>query len=487
VPISAFLWHTSTANKKKMEVWMNTDLPKKKLRWLCMNVESFSYETYLDMVVVFLKKYKTFVVVDEATCIKNPDAKRTVNIINGLSRCTMQGKRIVKRVPYSVKRSILTGTPETKGPYGLWSMFEFLEHNYFGMNYYAFKAHYGMEKQVFFPGMNRPVQKALEPSDFRSIRKQSGEGFSVENIAGSMSLRIDDVQYIIDNPDVMTPYKNLSELKDKIAKKAFIVKKEDCLDLPPKIYERIIVEMSTEQKAIYKSMIAQAFAVYQKHELTAVNKVSIQTRLRQIAGGFFPATYEQMDGLGLTVKLDEVLTKPIGIPAKATAILADLEEVSLFPVIIATAFRAEAQYMYDACTKSGYKAVMITGDVTKGSRADAVEAYKSGDADVLIATTQTIARGYNFQNGSIMYIYSSSYNTEDRLQLEDRMHRIGQKAESVVYKDVMTKGTLDETVLEVINGDRAFLEYMRSDDPSDFFKLIGADIKTKVMEVTAYE
>ena len=472
-PISGFLWKSSARNAEKLKKWLTDTKAKRSMKMVFVNVEAFSLPTYVSLFKSVLQQYKTLVIIDEATCISNPTAKRTSNIVNGLSVCTYVGKRLVKRQPLSVKRGILTGTPEAKGPYKLWSMFDFLKENYFGLNYYAFKAHYGMEKQVFFPGMFKAVSKPLEPSDFRRVRTLHQEGKSPETIAADRSLRLADVEYIINNPEVETPYKNLKELKGKIAEHAFIVRKEDCLDLPPKVYEKLIVDMSAEQKSIYRSMVNNAVAFYQRHELTALNKASISIRLRQIAGGFFPANYEQIEDLGLPIKLEETVTQPIGVPAKAKAILNDLEEVSRFPVIIACAFKAEANYMLKACTDAGYKTVMITGDVKKADRTDAIADYKSGEAEILVATSGTIAKGYNFQNGSIMYIYSEDWDTEIRLQLEDRMHRMGQTAESVVYKDIIMKGSLDDAIHAHNLGNKAFQDYMRSTDKEDFFRLVN--------------
>lgn len=474
-PISGFLWRSSQKNATKLKAWMNQKKGNRTtLKMVFVNVEAFSLPTYVPVFKELLKTFKTFVVVDEATCISNPTAKRTSNIVNGLSDCVYSGKRLIRRKPLSVKRSILTGTPEAKGPYKLWAMFDFLQENYFGLNYYAYKAHYGMEKQIFFPGMVRAVNKPLEPSDFKNIRKKyNEEGLSEESIAAITGIRLADVQYIINNPEVETPYKNLGELKAKVAKHAFIVRKEDCLDLPPKVYERIIVEMSPEQKAIYKSMVYNAVAFYQKHELTALNKASISIRLRQIAGGFFPANYEHIEDLGLPVKLEETITKPIGDPVKAKAIIRDLEEVTRFPVIIACAFKAEANYMHQACLEAGYKSVLITGDVAREERKQAMTDYKANEAEVLVATTGTIAKGYNLQNGSITYIYSDDWDTENRLQLEDRTHRNGQTADKVVYKDIMVKGSLDEAIHQHNKGNKAFQEYMRSSDVSDFFRLVN--------------
>jgi SNF2 family DNA or RNA helicase len=66
------------------------------------------------------------------------------------------------------------------------------------------------------------------------------------------------------------------------------VRKEDCLDLPPKVYERIYVDLSPEQRRIYENLKTELLAEYEDKEISVTNKVALTTRLMQVVGGFFP-------------------------------------------------------------------------------------------------------------------------------------------------------------------------------------------------------
>ena len=468
-PSTRFVWHSSKKNAKLLDNWMRQDPDK--LHYLCVNVEAFSLTTYLHLFKHYLQIAPTFIVVDEATTIKNPDAARTDNIIHGLSACQYIGKRLRDYEPYSVGRCILTGTPEAKGPYGLWSMLEFVQKGFWGMNFYAFKARYGIERQVYFPGMLRAVRKSLAPEDFQAIRKKSQEeGMSAAEIAIDLSMAEADVQYILDNPGINTPYKNLNELRQKIATIAYTVRKQDCLDLPEKIYEVREVPMNDEQKRLYKEVKKSAYALYEDHMLDAANQISIRLRLRQIAGGFFPATYDLSEGY--EQELEHTKGLPIGTPPKAIALAQLIEDHNEgLPAIVACAFVAEVYYVADYLKEKGYTIAVITGRVSTKERARIEDEFKAGKIDVLVAQTSTIAKGYNFQISHTIYIYSNTYGTEDRMQLEDRVHRIGQKFDCT-YIDLVSDAPIDRHVLDVIQGDTQFQQYMRSTDPNDFLKLI---------------
>ena len=46
-------------------------------------------------------------------------------------------------------------------------------------------------------------------------------------------------------------YQNLDELNDIISPFSYRVRKEDCLDLPDKVYTKRTVELTKEQKSLY--------------------------------------------------------------------------------------------------------------------------------------------------------------------------------------------------------------------------------------------
>ena len=468
VPNKRMIWQSNKKNAKMLESFMvdNTDA----LKYLCVNVEAFSMSTYIALFAKFVAHAPTFIVVDEATSIKNPEAARTENITHGLALCQRIGKRLKDYFPYSVGRCILTGTPEAKGPYGLWSMLEFVQKDFWGMNYYAFKARYGIERQITFPGMMRTVRKPLAPEDFRAIRTKAAEDkMSATEIAIDMNMAVSDVQYILDNPGINTPYKNLNELRAKLATIAFTVTKNDCLDLPEKVYEVREVPMSAEQARLYKEIKRDAYTLYQQNALDAMNQAAIRIRLRQIAGGFFPAKYDLSSGC--EQELANIENVPIGTPPKVTALQDLLENHNeSLPAIVACAFRAEAKYLYSVLSKD-YKCALIMGGIDKKERDRIEDGFKQGKIEVLVAVSSTIAKGFNFQISHTMYIYSSDYNTENRMQLEDRIHRMGQK-ETCTYVDLLTEDSIDKRILEVLKGDVEFQNYMRSTDPNDFLKTI---------------
>ena len=76
-----------------------------------MNVEALSTKKGVDAARLFLIG-KSMMIIDESTPIKNPQAKRTKNILT-----------LGKDAKY---RRILTGSPVTQSPMDLWSQMDFL-------------------------------------------------------------------------------------------------------------------------------------------------------------------------------------------------------------------------------------------------------------------------------------------------------------------------------------------------------------------------
>jgi SNF2 family DNA or RNA helicase len=73
--------------------------------------------------------------------------------------------------------------------------------------------------------------------------------------------------------------------------------------------------------------------------------------------------------------------------------------------------------------------------------------FETGQRRFLVGTPATGGRGLQLVSASTMVYYSNSYDLEQRLNSEDRIHRIGQKAESVTYIDLVCPGTVDERII----------------------------------------
>lgn len=425
---------------------------RSELRWLVTNVEGFSYDTYVPYFKFFLKKNKTLLAVDEVHLIKSLDAKRTQNIIFGLSDLTKIGRRVTAVHPLSVCRSVLTGTPVANAPFDIYAIFEFLSPGFWGMPFSSFKSQYGLEKTDTVPGSTRQFKRKLSLKEMRYIREASGRGLDAAKIAQMYGVNYEDINYLITHPDVHVPYKNLPELKAKIAPYSFIRKKTECMDLPEKIYDKVSLEMNDEQKTVYKSMVKSLEAEYQGVELTALNSLTLIVRLAQITSGFFPHD-EEHTGKVLPIGKNNV---------KIDALLSHMEEYQEFPSIVVSRFVAEAELAAsEVKAKFPDQTVeLIIGDVPMVKRNKIIDAFKGGEVDVVVATQKPIGTGLNLQRSSLMYFLSNSYSFVDRSQAEDRIHRPGQESRCS-YVDFLCTGTIDERIYEVLLQKKDLLEYMR--------------------------
>ena len=463
IPYTDLVWETSTSAKYQRELSKFIEQKTDVLKWFMVNVEAFSRDTHLSTFRSYMKKNRVFLIVDESTRIKSPTAQRTVNIIQGLSEVTKIGRRITSVFPLSKYRAIATGTMVTNSPFDMWSPYEFLSHNYLGLDYYSFRNHYGIETRVSMPGNYKGYTRKITSKEIVSVHTYIDSGKSVEDVARIMAISESSVRFLKDNRTVMAPYKNLDELKQKIAPISFIVRKVDCLDLPPKIYSKIYVEMSDEQAKAYKELSKELTSSYNGTELSVLNKVSLLGRLSQITGGFFPAS--EKEGEKVT---------PFKVNPKLEALVADLEECSDFPVIVVAFHVAEIKAIH-ARLKKEYdedRVEYICGEVGKNERADIIESFKQGQVKILVANARTIGTGLNLQVSHVQYFYSNSYSMEERQQVEDRIHRDGQKSETVVYKDIIARNTTDEKVLSVLKSKLDLLDYMRGKSIHEF---LGGD------------
>lgn len=438
-----------------------------RLKWFMVNVEAFSYPTYLSLFKEFVTRYRCFIVIDEVTAIKNPDAKRTQNIIRGLAKCTWRGKALTSCTPLATRRAILTGTPVTNSPFDLWAMFEFLKPGYFDRSFYSFKAHYGLQRKVdMWQGqIQRSVTMPLKAEEIKEIR-EAVSAKDIESVCAKYGISERDVQYIVENPSCDVPYKYLGELKEAIQNDAFFISKDECLDLEPKIYKRRVIQMDDEQLRLYTELEEQYITEFEGQEVSVLNKLTLYTRLSQICGGFIPYEDEETG-----------LWKPtsIGKNPKAEALI---EELMLcdYPCIVVTRFTAEANYLYDLISE---KLTSLSVGLYIGSRKepkDPIEAFKQGQLHVLIANEKMISKGHNLQNAHNVFFYSNSYSLEDREQTEDRIHRKGQ-TEKCLYMDFIMEGSIDMKVYSALKMKKKLLDYIRDKDVKEFLTEVTDDMQ----------
>jgi SNF2 family DNA or RNA helicase len=232
-------------------------------------------------------------------------------------------------------------------------------------------------------------------------------------------------------------YKNLKELNGLLDNFSFRVRKQDCLDLPDKVYTKRIVELSDPQRKIYDDIKKIALGICEEGTVTPTTILTQLLRLQQVCSGHvklddgtlktFPSTKLNE----LEVMLDEIDGKVI-IWANFTM------DIVLIEQLIGRMYGVESVVSY-------------YGDTTTDQRDYAVSAFQNPDSPVRFFVGQPRTGGYGLtltQASTVIY-YSNSYDLEVRLQSEDRAHRIGQ-VNKVTYIDIIADKTVDEKVLQAL-------------------------------------
>ena len=220
-----------------------------KFHVLIMNVEAFSTKKGLEFAAKFINCHNTLMAIDESTTIKNPDAKRTKNIV-----------ALGKHTKY---RRILTGSPVTKSPLDLYKQCEFLDEYLLEYSsYYAFRTRYAIMKSANFGG--------------RSVQ-------------------------------IVVGYRNLGELSKKLEPFSYRCLKEDCLDLPDYVHTKRVIQLSPEQKKLYQQMKVLALAELDGKQMTTQSAMVQLMRLHQITCGHFTSddgTIKEIKNERLTALVD---------------------------------------------------------------------------------------------------------------------------------------------------------------------------------------
>lgn len=376
-------WTPSTAKKFQDEMKALVYEPFDGLKIFVMNIEALSTPRGTKAAYMFMvKNCANIMVVDESTTIKNRKATRTKNVM-----------MLAKDAKY---RRILTGSPVTKSPMDLYSQCSVLSAEALGFtSYYAFQNRYAL------------VQK----------RKMGNRAF--QEIVG---------------------YRRLDELNLKLDKFSNRILKEECLDLPNKMYIRRDVALTDEQKRVYTQMKKLALAKLENGELATTASVLTQImRLQQICCGHLQPDEGEIQVLDNN-RLKELMEITEELQGKAIIWASYTHDIQQIASALRDRFGPEAVATYYGATE-------------QDDRQDIVNRFqdKSDPLRFFVGQPKTGGYGITLTAANTVIYYSNSYDLEIRLQSEDRAHRIGQN-NKVTYIDLVSSKTIDEKILKALRG-----------------------------------
>ena len=433
-----------------------------KLHIVCVNIDTFSQPHKWEVIVDWVNKNKTAIIIDEATSIKNPNSKRSQRMLYEFNDVMKKRNTVLfsGKKPNTSVRCVLTGTPVSNGPMDLWSIMEFIKPNYFGRNYYSFMNYYGMHTKLKLD-TGQQISVLLTEKTWNGIKgcKDYSEAFN------TFGCSEDTYMTVMHQDHYIGPYKHADELKQLLEPVAVFAKLTDCVDMPPVHYITKEVPLSDTQKACYNDMKHDLLATYDDNVATAKNKLVVTLRLQQIASGFIMG-HKEIDPEDLDlpcwsdvesadeydVTPDEVIWLGDTNP-KLEQLKRDVAELDK-PLLILTRFSAEAAKIYDLL-KDDYSCMLFTGWKTTGS----IDKFKAGEFQIMVANTTKIARGFNLQVAHTTIYYSNTFSMELRQQSEFRTFRMGQKYPCTYIDYVSCE--VDKTIADALKLKKGLLEYIR--------------------------
>lgn len=341
---------------------------------------------------VYVMNYESFKILRNE--IRNADFKcLIVDESSVMKNMTSQITSIIlEAIDYIPHRFVLSGCPTPNHNSEIFPQMKLVDTDVFGNNYYGFLARY------FHQDMENPHRWYQTEDDkeayFRRLRNKS-----------------------------------------------VFLRKEDCVDLPEKIFEVRRFDLEKQQKQYYEDLvddIREHINQWSKFEFTAK-----LMKLREITSGF--VINKDQSVTDFNTNKDKLLYEV-------------LSEIGDKQVIVWCQFTHEIEKLAEM-----FGGVGLTSKAK--NRDDVIRQFKNGEIKLLFAHPQLLGKGLTFVNCTYNVYYSMSFSYEEFKQSQDRIHRIGQ-TNKCTYIILQGKGTIDEKIYKCLKNkgsavDELYLEMGR--------------------------
>jgi len=347
--------------------------------WYIVGIESMSSSNRVVLTVNKLITDKTFIILDESSYIKGHRSIRTMRITE-----------LSKNARY---RLILTGTPLSQGVVDLFAQMRFLSPKILGYNsFYSFAANH-LEYSEKYPG--------------RIVRAH-----------------------------------NVEYLAAKIKPYVYQITKEECLDLPDKLYTTRYFYMTQEQRAHYEWAKEEILSEIDERDdyFTSVTIFRLFGVLQGIVSGFWNRRI--MRGQYQRLRFEHERTGTLidaiySIPRDAKVIVwakyrYDIEQIT---DVLRANFNDEDIALYHGGLKTKQRNIEE-------------DKFHNG-ARFFVGTPQCGGHGLTLNEAHYVIFYNNGFKYSERLQAEDRNHRIGQE-HKVTYIDLRCSNSIDDRIAEAL-------------------------------------
>lgn len=250
-------------------------------------------------------------------------------------------------------------------------------------------------------------------------------------------------------------YKNLNQLENSLNKNMLRRRKEEVLDLPPKIYTDELLDLDSSQDKLYRDVTNQIIEDIDRIMLLP-NPLTELIRLRQVTSNPNILTSKNITN----VKYDRIL---------------DILESTTDKVIIFSNWTKVINPLYIKLSSLGYNPALVTGE-SKDPILEMNKFQSDNTCKVILGTTPALGTGYTLTAANTVIFIDEPWSKAIKDQAEDRCHRIGTKG-TVNIITLICKDTIDERIHTIIKNKGELSDRIvdgKAVQPSDIKFLIGA-------------
>lgn len=240
------------------------------------------------------------------------------------------------------------------------------------------------------------------------------------------SFAANHLEYSEKYPGMVVRAHNTEYISKKIAPYIYQVTKEECLSLPIKLYKRLYFSMTDLQREYYS--LAKTEILANCEEFDSYTLFQLFSALQQIVSGFsnkYSKKFSDNPRLELLLDFANRINDNAIIWCKYRY---SLEAISL--------------------ALSG-KCSIIHGGQSDKERKNQLSDFGSNN-QFLVAMLGVGSHGLNLIQANTAIFYENSFNYAQRIQAEDRCHRIGQN-QNVLYVDLICANSIDTRIVESID------------------------------------
>ena len=266
-------------------------------------------------------------------------------------------------------------------------------------------------------------------------------------------------------------YRNIPRLKFMLQQNMIRRRKEDVLDLPDKIHMDVYVENTKYQSRLAEEVTMDLIA-HAEEIANDLNPMVRFLRLRQVNG-----SPELVDH---DLRVDNTYLKYNAKLVKLLELLEEIHEMGEKTVIFSN--WVEPLRTLFKFLASKYKVCCFTGTMSEAERQKHKRVFMNNpEYTVMIGTIGALGTTHTLTAANNIIFYDEPWTYADKLQAEDRCHRISAKKSVNVYT-LISKDTIDERVHDIVYSKKDTSDYLVDNkldfknNPNLVATLLGKDI-----------